>query len=222
MTPFHILNLGLMSYIEAWALQKQIADARGRDETPDTLLFVQHPHVYTLGSAGQESNLVWTEEERNANGVEVHRVDRGGDVTYHGPGQLVGYPIFKLPRGNDGLHADVIAYIRGIEQTLIYALTHYGLHAFPYPGLTGVWVNDPPAKIAAIGVKVTTKMVTMHGFALNINPDMRYFGGIIPCGINDKPVTSLAQEMTEPPAMEEVMQVVADAFGVVMARERIE
>jgi lipoyl(octanoyl) transferase len=216
MSDFRVLRLGTMPYLEAWALQKQMAEARGRDEIPDTLLFVEHPHVYTLGSAGQESNLVWSEEERRANGVELHRVDRGGDVTYHGPGQLVGYPILKLPRGSDGLHADVIAYIRSIETVLIRALDQYGVRAFPIAGLTGVWVGDPsatPAKIAAVGVKVTTRAVTLHGFALNINPDLRYFAGIIPCGISDKPVTSLAQQLGATPPMDGVIDAVAAAFA---------
>jgi lipoate-protein ligase B len=221
MSDFRVLRLGTVPYLDAWALQKQLADARGRDAIPDTLVLVEHPHVYTLGSAGQESNLLWTEEERRANHVDVHRVDRGGNVTYHGPGQLVGYPILKLPRSVDGLHADVVAYIRNLEQVLIRALGHYGLQAFPYPGLTGVWVNDPPAKIAAIGVKVTTKAVTLHGFALNVNPEMRYFGGIVPCGISDKPVTSLAAQLGTAPSMTEVMEVVTSAFGEALNRTPI-
>jgi lipoate-protein ligase B len=199
-------------YLEAWALQKSLADQRGRDLIPDTLLLLEHPHTYTLGSAGEESNVVWSAAERSARGVALHRVDRGGDVTYHGPGQLVGYPIFKLPRGIDGLHADVIAYIRSLENHLIAVLGSFGVNAFPYEGLTGVWVADPLAKIAAIGVKVTTKAVTLHGFALNVHPDMDYFKGIIPCGIADKPVTSLDERLSGGVTITMVMDRVEQQF----------
>jgi len=178
-----------------------LAEARGRDEIPDTLLLLEHPHVYTLGAAANANNVLWSASELSAHGIDVQQIDRGGDVTYHGPGQLVGYPILKLPRTIGGLHADVIGYIRRLETMLIQALVAYHIAAFPYPGLTGVWVGNPPdglvdqgaAKIAAIGVKVTTKAVTMHGFALNVAPDLHYFSGIVPCGITNKPVTSMAE-----------------------------
>ncbi len=221
MPECRVVWLGNKPYLEAWALQKELAEARGRDDIPDTLLMLEHPHTYTLGSAGKEDNLIWSADERVARGVSVYRVDRGGDVTYHGPGQLIGYPILKLDRSIDGLHADVIAYIRGLENTLIYALETFGVRAFPYPGLTGVWVDQPPAKIAAIGVKVTTKAVTQHGFALNINTDLSYFAGIVPCGISDKPVTSLAQLLGTSLDFESVLDSVAVAFGEVMHRDLI-
>lgn len=228
LTECRILTPGTVPYLEAWALQKELADARGRDAIPDTLLLLEHPHTYTLGSAGKLENLIWTEAERAERGVSVHRVDRGGDVTYHGPGQLVGYPIVKLPRTVNGLHADVIGYIRALETTLIRALAAFEVRAFPYPGLTGVWVesaanslNGEPAKIAAIGVKVTTKAVTLHGFALNVNTDMRYFGGIIPCGIADKPVTSLAQVLGHALDFDVVLEQVAVAFGEVFERDLV-
>ncbi len=187
--------LGRTPYEQAWALQKRLAAARGTDAIPDTLLFVEHPHTYTLGSAGNANNLLLTPEEQAAWGVSVHRVDRGGDITYHGPGQIVAYPILKLPPSTDGLHADVVAYVRQLEQVIIAALAEFGIAAQPYPPLTGVWTPNADgvlAKIAAIGVRVTTKRVAFHGFALNVNTDLRYFTGIIPCGIADKPVTSLA------------------------------
>lgn len=190
-----VVTLGRTPYDAAWALQKRLAAARGADSVPDTLLFVEHPHTYTIGSAGKDSNLLLTPEEQAAWGVTVHRVDRGGDITYHGPGQLVAYPILKLPPGGDGLHADVIAYVRQLEHVIITALAEFGIPAQPYPSLTGVWTPNADgvlAKIAAIGVRVTTKRVAFHGLALNVNTDLRYFTGIIPCGITDKPVTSMA------------------------------
>lgn len=225
MSECRVVWLGTKPYLESWTLQKELAEARGRDEIPDTLLLLEHPHTYTLGSAGKEENLIWSAEERAARGVQVYRVDRGGDVTYHGPGQLVGYPILKLDRTVDGLHADVIAYIRGLENTLINALLAFDIRAFPYPGLTGVWVDQPLAntlaKIAAIGVKVTTKAVTQHGFALNVNTNLTYFGGIVPCGISDKPVTSMAQLFGQPLDFEAVLEAVAVAFGEVMNRDLV-
>ncbi|MHB8626827.1 MAG: lipoyl(octanoyl) transferase LipB [Aggregatilineales bacterium] len=222
-----VAALGRMPYQDAWALQKRLAEARGRDAIPDTFLLLEHPHVYTLGSAAKPEHIRWSAAECGARGVEIHQIDRGGDVTYHGPGQLVGYPILKLPRGENGLRTDVIGYVRALETTLIQALAAFDVTAFPYPGLTGVWVGTPPlldpdgrvqadrgaAKIAAIGVKVTTKAVTQHGFALNVAPDMAYFGGIVPCGIPDKPVTSLAQMLGTAPSMETVMDQVTVAFG---------
>lgn len=227
MAVCRVVELGRVPYQDAWALQKRLAEARGRDAIPDMLLLLEHPHVYTLGSAAKPENIRWSAAECAARGVEVHQIDRGGDVTYHGPGQLVGYPILKLPRGENGLRTDVIGYVRALERTLIQALAAFEVKAFPYPGLTGVWVGTPPllhadghvqadrgaAKIAAIGVKVTTKAVTQHGFALNVAPDMAYFGGIVPCGIPDKPVISLAQLLGSAPPIEMVMDQVAESFS---------
>lgn len=197
-TPCHVVWLGAVPYLEAWALQKRLAAARGADEIPDTLLLLEHPHTYTLGTSGHDEYVLLTPDELTARGIEVHHVDRGGDVTYHGPGQLVGYPIFKLPPVLNNLHADVITYIRGIEGAIIAALGEYGIAGWPYDGLTGVWVGDrdaTPEKICAIGVKMTTKRVTLHGFALNVTTDVSYFGGIVPCGIHDKGVTSMQRAL---------------------------
>jgi len=219
--------LGPVAYQEAWTLQKRLAEARGRDAIPDAFLFVEHPHVYTLGSAAKREHIRWSAAECAARGVEVIQTDRGGDVTYHGPGQLVGYPILKLPRSANGLHTDVIGYVRSLEAALIRALAAFSIAAFRYPGLTGVWVGTPPqlgvdgkvdvergaAKIAAIGVKVTTKGVTLHGFALNVTPDMTYFDGIVPCGIPDKPVVSMEQLLGAKLPLEPVIDQVAIAFG---------
>jgi lipoyl(octanoyl) transferase len=216
-----VISLGQMGYQEAWALQERLAKVRGADQIADTLLLVEHPHTYTLGSSSHADNVLLSEDELRTRGIEVHWVNRGGDVTYHGPGQLVGYPILKLPNASDGLHADVIAYVRNLEQALIDALATYGVQAWPYPGLTGVWVGEPetPAKIAAIGVKVTVRRVTMHGFALNVNTDLDYFKGIIPCGISDKPVTSLQAVLGHAVDIHEVTDRVVTAFSAVFGRE---
>jgi lipoyl(octanoyl) transferase len=215
-----VIDLGRLAYRDAWALQEQMAAQRGADQIPDTLLLVEHPHTYTLGTSGHDENVLLSPDELSARGIELYHVNRGGDITYHGPGQLVGYPIIKLPAGGDGLHADVVAYVRQIEQTLIQALANYGIAGWPYPGLTGVWVGDPeaPAKIAAIGVKVTVRRVTMHGFALNVNTDLDYFKGIIPCGISDKAVTSMQALLGRSLNFREVAMQVAHAFGEVFER----
>ena len=206
MNPLRVCHLGLVPYLDAWALQKQLAQERGADHIADTLLLLEHPHTYTLGSAGHQEYILLSPDALAARQIEVHRVDRGGDVTYHGPGQLVGYPIFRLPPQLDNLHADVIDYIRRLEQALIAALATFGITGWTYAGLTGVWVGDQaaPAKICAIGVKITTKRVTFHGFALNVNTDMSYFEGIVPCGIHDKAVASMQQLLGAPIDMAEV------------------
>jgi lipoyl(octanoyl) transferase len=223
-TPCQVAWLGSVPYLEAWALQKRLAAARGADEIPDTLLLLEHPHTYTLGTSGHDEYVLLTPDELAARGIEVHRVDRGGDVTYHGPGQLVGYPIFKLPPAFDNLHADVIAYIHGLEDAIITALDEYGLAGWPYEGLTGVWVGEreaAPEKICAIGVKLTTKRVTLHGFALNVSTDLSYFGGIVPCGIHDKGVTSMQRALGDSPPLEmvQVREVVTRAFARHFGRE---
>ncbi len=189
---FVVYDAGRMPYPEAWALQRMLADARARGGD-DHLVLVQHPHVFTLGTAGDEAHILWDERQREAMGVTLVRSDRGGDVTYHGPGQMVIYPIMQLPREAGKVHANVVGYVRALEQIVIAFLADYGIVGKPITGLTGVWVDTPAgeAKIAAIGVRVNVKAVTMHGIGLNLNPDMRYFEGIIPCGIEDRGVTSL-------------------------------
>lgn len=161
-------------------------------------------------------------EELARRGIEVLRVDRGGDVTYHGPGQLVGYPILQLER--DNLRTDVVGYVRKLEQVIIALLADYGIIAKPIKGLTGVWVATPSgeAKIAAIGVKVNVRAVTKHGFALNLNTDLSYFDGIIPCGIRDKGVTSLAALLGAPVDEAEAQQRLVQRFGSVFEREMID
>ena len=214
--------LGRVPYRDAWALQDRLVEARGRDEAPDRLLLLEHPHTYTLGSAGHEDYLLMSAEERERRGVEVLRVDRGGNITYHGPGQLVGYPIVKLSCGE--LRTDFIGYLRNLEQVLIDTLAGYDVAAQPIPGLTGVWVETPrgPEKIAAIGVKITVRAVTKHGFALNLNTDLDYFRGIIPCGITDKGVTSLAALLGAPVDEADARARLVAHFGAVFGFEMVD
>ncbi len=216
---FDIRSLGLVPYQTAWDLQKELAVARAKQEIPDTLLLLQHPHTYTLGSSGKRENLLWSEAECQQKGIQILKVDRGGDITYHGPGQLVGYPILQLAR--DSIRADVIQYIRQLEEVLIVALSTFGVQGQRLAGFTGVWVQGEQEleKIAAIGVKVTARAITQHGFALNINTDMNYFKGIIPCGIDDRPVTSLEKICGAPQDFEAVTQQVIRAFGEIFHRQ---
>lgn len=213
-TLWHSYHLGIVDYQEAWQLQKDLAQARGQNLRPDTLLLLSHPHTYTLGSSGKYENLLFDEAERAERGISVYEVDRGGDITYHGPGQLVGYPIIQLNVKDEGVRIGVVDYIRELEAVLIRALEDFGVHGERLPDFTGVWVmwQGVLHKIAAIGVKVTVRGVTRHGFALNINTDMSYFKGIIPCGIDDKPVVSLAELLGGPVDESEVIESVENAF----------
>jgi len=235
--------LGLIPYQQAWDLQAKIAAEVARGERSPTLLLLEHPHTYTFGRRGHTENLLWDEAERTRRGVEVHWVDRGGDVTYHGPGQLVGYPIIPLATpslraengSGNGLRTDYLGYVRKLEKALINTLAELGLATGQIQGMTGVWVQPdvasrcphcPPAskktpsKIAAIGVKVDAKGITRHGFALNVNTDMEYWSGIIGCGL-DAPVINLADLLREPPDMERVMKTFVQAFGEVFGYETV-
>jgi lipoate-protein ligase B len=231
MSLCEVRRLGLLPYREAWELQKRLAAERAADLILDTLLLLEHPHTYTLGRSGRIENLLLNDEQRAERGVTVEWVDRGGDITYHGPGQLVGYPILRLGRPVDGNghipQADYVGYVRKIEEMLIRTLTHFGLVSGQIPGLTGVWVQADvasrcphcppharlmPSKIAAIGVKVDAKGISQHGFALNVEPDMSYFDGIIPCGIKNHGVVSVADLLLHPPTMAEVMDEVEAQF----------
>jgi lipoyl(octanoyl) transferase len=178
-------ELGRISYADALALQQQLARDRKQGLVPDHLLLLEHPHVITLGRNGHMENVLAGGDILSRAGIEFHPTDRGGDVTYHGPGQLVGYPILDLREWK----RDVGAYVRGLEQALIDTLAEYGIEAGRIPKLTGVWVGE--RKIAAIGVHLS-RWVTSHGFALNVNTDLSYFQYIVPCGLT-KPVTSMAQ-----------------------------
>ena len=219
--------LGAVEYEQAWRLQEALAGEIGRGERLPTLLLLEHPHTYTFGRGGLAENLLWNASELAQRGVSVHWVDRGGDVTYHGPGQLVGYPLLPLTPGNllaqPGRipQADYIGYLRKLEAMLIAALSELGVAGERLPGLTGVWVQPGPAKLASIGVKVDARGVTRHGFALNVNPDMHYWEGIIACGIRDYPSTSLAELLETPPAMKQVVQAVTSAFGETFGYEMV-
>lgn len=213
MRPCTVYQLGEVPYTEGWELQKALAAERGQGQSPDTLLLVEHPHTYTLGSAAKLEHLVWNENERAAHGIVVYTVDRGGDITYHGPGQLVGYPILQLPQ-TDHVKVGVVDYIRSLEAVLIETLAQFEIQGERLAGYTGVWVGG--AKVAAIGVKVTARRVTYHGFALNVNTDLRYFHGIVPCGIVDKPVTSMQAIIGEVVDMAAVIHAVTEAFGRVL------
>lgn len=219
-TPCEVWMLGCVPYEAAWALQQNLAK---QPAAPDRLLILTHPHTYTLGTAADEQNLLWDDSERARRGVSLYRIDRGGDITYHGPGQLVGYPIIHLNRGTD-LRLGVVDYLRKLESVIIAALADYGVVGKLIPALTGVWVDTPRGeeKIAAIGVRVTVKAITQHGFAINLNTDLAYFDGIIPCGIRDKGVTSLARLLDTPVDESAFARRLIHHFGVVFDMDVIE
>ena len=219
-----VWRLDCRPYQQAWDLQARLVDERSRDAAPDRLLLLEHPHTYTLGSAGHDQYVLFSEAERQQRGIEVFHIDRGGDVTYHGPGQLVGYSILKLPRAGERLKFDVRAYLRNLETVIILTLADFGISGKTIPDLTGVWVDGPggEAKVCAIGVKINVKAVTKHGFALNINTDMTYFDGIIPCGIRDRGVTSMAQVLGRPVDVGGVTERVIAHFGDVFGFEMVE
>ncbi len=200
-------NLGNIDYKEAWDYQedvfKSIVDIKIANRklpedqqkiTSNYLLFCEHPHVYTLGKSGDEKHLLLNDEQLEAHQATYYKINRGGDITYHGPGQLVGYPIFDL----DNFFTDIHKYLRYLEESIILTLADYSIEAGRIEGLTGVWLDHVykknPRKICAIGVK-SSRWVTMHGFAFNINANLGYFNHIIPCGIDDKAVTSMEKEL---------------------------
>lgn len=207
-----------MDYKQAWEYQESLftqiigQKIRNRDlpdedqlPTDNYLLFCQHPHVYTLGKSGKPHHLLLAEQKLAQIDATYYHINRGGDITYHGPGQLVGYPILDL----DNFFTDIHKYLRLLEEAIILTLADYGLQAGRIEGLTGVWLDAAeqvnPRKICAMGVK-SSRWVTMHGFAFNVNTDLTYFNHIVPCGIVDKAVTSLAQELGSPQDMQEVSQ----------------
>jgi lipoyl(octanoyl) transferase len=197
-------ELGRTDYATALELQRQLVAERYEGIIPDQLLLLEHPHVITLGRNGHAGNLLASAEVLSRAGVAFHPTDRGGDITYHGPGQLVGYPIVDLREWK----RDVGAYVRGVEQAIIDTLADYGISAGRIPKLTGVWVDD--RKIAAIGVHIS-RWVTSHGFALNVSTDLSYFQYIVPCGLT-KPVTSMAA-LGVVAGLHEVGQTLAAHFG---------
>ncbi|WP_099369475.1 lipoyl(octanoyl) transferase LipB [Sphingobacterium sp. 1.A.5] len=209
------IDWGLLDYQEAWDKQEEIFaktlaikhDNRVNNEqnpTPNYLIFTEHPHVYTLGKSGHLEYLLLDEEGLKEKEATFYKINRGGDITYHGPGQIVGYPILDL----DNFFTDIHLYLRTLEEAIILTLAEYGIEAGRYPGYTGVWLdpdNDRARKICAMGVRAS-RWVTMHGFAFNVNADLNYFGNIVPCGIDDKDVTSIERELGYKVDIEEVKQ----------------
>ena len=227
-------DLGKMDYQEAWDFQESVfaeivaKKIRNRNLTLDLqemtdnyVFFVEHPHVYTLGKSGKEENLLLDQQGLRDHQAQYYKINRGGDITYHGPGQLVGYPILDL----DNFFTDIHKYLRYLEEAIILTLADYEIDAGRIDGLTGVWIDHieqkNPRKICAMGVK-SSRWVTMHGFAFNINPDLGYFGHIIPCGIDDKAVTSLSKELGRPIELEEVKTKVKKHLADLFEMEIIE
>jgi lipoate-protein ligase B len=196
----HCINLGLVEYMQALAWQEELVRRRCQREGEDTLLLLEHPPVFTLGRGGDERHVL------NPRQVPVYRVSRGGDVTFHGPGQLVGYPILDLTHQGRDVHA----YLRGLEAVLVAVLAAHGLQAHRKEGLTGVWVGEE--KIASIGIGVR-RWITFHGFALNVDPDLSYFTDIVPCGLAGVRTTSMAKLLAQPIALAELKTTVAETFA---------
>ena len=219
MQEVKFINLGLIDYKEAWTFQEKLFQAiidvkranRKREDAEialepiqSKLIFCEHPHVFTLGKSGQQSHLLVNEKQLAEKGANFYKINRGGDITYHGPGQLVGYPIFDL----DHFFTDIHKYLRYLEEAVIRTLGEYGINGGRIKGATGVWLdwdNPKARKICALGVR-SSRWVTMHGFAFNVNSDLNYFSNIIPCGISDKAVTSLEKELGQTIDMQEVQE----------------
>ena len=210
MIPLLVSNIGRTRYIDAWTLQQELWTLRQAEAIEDILLLTEHEHVYTLGKSTDDNHLLASDEELKISGTDVFHIDRGGDITYHGPGQIVGYPIIDL----NNYFLDIHRYLRSLEDVIIRTLAAFGIMAGREKDMTGVWVNEE--KIAAIGVKVS-RWVTMHGFALNVNTDLSKFDRIIPCGIFHKGVTSMQQymgyEVTIETVREALVESFADVFG---------
>jgi lipoyl(octanoyl) transferase len=217
------IDLGLVDYKQAWEYQEKLFNeivakkisnrtADVQQPTSNYLLFCQHPHVYTLGNSGNKDNLLINEDELEKKNASYYKINRGGDITYHGPGQVVGYPILDL----DNFFTDIHKYLRFLEEMVILTLAEYGITTARSAGETGVWLDaeDPKKarKICAMGVRAS-RWVTMHGFALNANVNLDYFGNIIPCGIQDKAVTSLHKELGRAVEEEELKQKLKKHFA---------
>ncbi len=250
-TLCEVHHLGIVDYQQAWQIQNDMADEIGRGLRLPSLLLLEHPHCYTFGRQGNPGNLLWDEATLRAEGVSLHWVDRGGDVTYHGPGQLVGYPLVHLePPGvkpapiKDDMsqevripRADYVGYMRKLELVIIQAVRRLGLKTTQMPGLTGVWVQDESgadsnrlnpslqpgiAKLAALGIKVDARGVTRHGFALNINTDRHYWDGIIACGLSEHRIATLSDFIQPAPSIQEVENLISSEFGKILNYEMID
>jgi len=219
-------NLGLIDYQQAWDYQEELfrnvigiktenrnLSPESQEITPNYLLFCQHPHVFTLGKSGKEEHLLISQQQLDQHHASFYKINRGGDITYHGPGQLVGYPILDL----DNFFTDIHKYMRLLEEAIILTLAEFGIKAGRIAGLTGVWIDfedqTRPRKICAMGVK-SSRWVTMHGFALNVNTDLSWFTNIVPCGIDDKAVTSVESELGMKVPMERIAEVLKNKIGL--------
>ena len=224
-----VLKLGLTPYQDAWDRQNDLAERIAQGEHPEALLLLEHPHTYTLGRRGDADHLLWPKEQLEFKRVTVAWVDRGGDITYHGPGQLVGYPLLQLaPIGWQGdrlPQADYVGYIRNLEQVLIDLLAAFDISGCRVEGKTGVWIKakggEAFEKIASIGVKVDSRGLSRHGFALNVDPDKSYWEGIVPCGLKDVVMTSMADILREKLEINCIQNVLVGCFGKVFNRKMI-
>ncbi|MCB0733612.1 MAG: lipoyl(octanoyl) transferase LipB [Flavobacteriales bacterium] len=206
-----VQNRGLLAYQQAWDLQKNVVAQRIAGTIADQLILCEHPHVYTFGKSADRSNLLISPDFLEAIGAQSFEIERGGDITYHGPGQLVGYPILNLHLRQMG----VKKYVDLLEDSIIQTVAQFGIEATRIDGLTGIWIDDViPRKIAAIGIKIS-RGVTMHGFALNVGTDLSYYNHIVPCGITDKGVTSMAKETGGILGVDEVIPTYIQCFSAV-------
>ncbi len=216
MNRCHMIDLGLIGYAEAWALQKRIVAARKAEAIEDVLLFCEHSHVITQGRNGKREHLLASEHVLRQKGVEYYETSRGGDITYHGPGQIVGYPILNL----GAIRRDVVWYLRMLEEAMIRATSEFGIAAERVAGKTGIWVKsgDTEEKLAAIGVHIS-RWITSHGFAYNVSTDLRYFDLIVPCGIADRKATSLEKLLGRSVEQVEVAPRIARHLGELFGLE---
>ncbi|MCL4458601.1 MAG: lipoyl(octanoyl) transferase LipB [Chloroflexi bacterium] len=201
-----VLNLGLVEYRQSLALQERLVEERRADRIDNLLLLLQHPPVITIGRRGHKENILASPSVLDREGITICETNRGGDVTYHGPGQLVGYPILRLA----DYACDPLEYLRRLETVIIRALSHWGIEARQVPGYTGVWIGE--SKVAAIGIAIRHG-ITMHGFALNVNTNLDHFALIVPCGLNDKAVTSMAAYRNQKVDFTAVMEHITEHFG---------
>ena len=226
MKTCHVVELGVIGYAEAWALQERLVAARKRSGAPDVLLLCEHPHVVTLGRSGKLENLRASDALLHQKGVEFHRTNRGGDITYHGPGQLVGYPILQLGE----IRRDVVWYVRMLEEAMIRASAAFGVEAVRIKGCTGVWTRPKKSgdvaasvaeeKLGAIGVHIS-RWVTSHGFAYNVSTDLHYFDLIVPCGIVGRGTTSLEKLLGQPLGLTEATARMIEGFGAAFDFEMV-
>lgn len=239
-----VYSLGLVEYQKARELQEQLAVEIALGNHPPALLLLEHPHVYSFGNQGQPENLLWDQDKLDQLGIDVQQSDRGGDVTYHGPGQLVGYPLLPLAEGEISIDPingtaqlpkmDYVGYLRKLEKLIIQTLFKYSIGGGQIKGQTGVWVQgdvpsrcihcppeifNSPAKIASIGVKVDAKGISKHGFALNVSVDMSYWKGILACGLENQNKASMDYFLDPPPTIEEVSKVLIEVFGGIFSYE---